>query len=171
MSNEPQPPVPPSAPKPQLPPAAKPQLPPAGPRASLPDAPKTTLPVAPKSTLPSAPKLSLAGGAKPAFKPDVSGDPFAVETARPEAAQPETAARPAAAPATISTIARPPSIGVASPAATRAPGGQTSFASPAPALVPVDEDAPKWAGAIAGLGMVASLAFAVLLFLELKPTL
>lgn len=161
MSNDaPTPPTPPSAPKPQLPPANKPQLPPAGPKATLPAAPS-------KPSLPAAPKLSLAGGVtKPGFKADVSDDPFAVESAKPE-----TIAQPIAATPSAATIARPPSIGAAAaPAATRAPF-PSKVAAAAPTLVPVDDGAPKWAGVLAGLGMVASLAFAALLFLELKPTL
>ena len=135
-------PTPPSAPKPQLPPAS-----------------------GAKPSLPQAPKLGLAG-TKPAFKPEPAatseGDPFATDTV----------ARPVTAPA----LQRPPSIGNASPTptaatATRAPfaGSTAPFAQPA--FVPVADESPSWAGAVAGLGLVASLAAVVLIFLELKPTL
>lgn len=119
------------------------------------------LPPASKPTLPPAPKLSLSGGStKPVFKPDTI---------------PAVAAAP-----TIGGIAKAPTLSApgsptpsaAAPAATRAPlpqqGNKTSLAS----IKAVDDaEAPKWLGGLSALALVASIAGAVLLFLELKPTL
>lgn len=119
------------------------------------------LPPASKPTLPPAPKLSLSGGStKPAFKPETIANVPGAPVSSPGFPKAPTLS----APATSATAA--------APAASRAPLAQQGHKTSLASIKAVDDaESPKWLGGLSALALVASLAAAVLLFLELKPTL